>query len=370
MTTTLRVVLEAPLPHADRQAQAGRELARALVRTAPAACAVAALVPAAAEDALDDLRRDVPGLARVDAAPLARRELAASWQLGIAAGVAGGMIHATSLAAPLVRHDRVYQHDQTVVTMWDLAAWEAPDELARPFVSWQKGMLKRVVKHADAVVVPTHAHAERLAEITKLGERIRVIAGAAPEGFAVPTDEVGRRRALALPPEYVLVDGSWRAGLDAAFAAVARGGEGLPVVVTGVADAQAADVTALAVEAGLSAERVHLPDDLDAADRAAVLSGASVLLAPATVTAFPWLVVDALTIGTPVLAADCPVHREIVLDGGVLVDGGADALAEELGRLLGSGATRERLSVLSGDRGRAFSWPGAAERVWQLHADL
>jgi len=26
--------------------------------------------------------------------------------------------------------------------------------------------------------------------------------------------------------------------------------------------------------------------------------------------------------------------------------------------------------VLSGDRGRAFSWPGAAERVWQLHADL
>jgi hypothetical protein len=26
--------------------------------------------------------------------------------------------------------------------------------------------------------------------------------------------------------------------------------------------------------------------------------------------------------------------------------------------------------VLAGDRGRAFSWREAAERVWQLHADL
>ncbi|MCR2824023.1 glycosyltransferase [Microbacterium sp. zg.Y909] len=370
MTTTLRVVIEAPVPTGDRQAQAGRELAGALASTAPSGCDVAALVPSVPDDVIAALRAEVPGLARVDTAPLARRELAASWQLGIAAGVGGGMIHATGLAAPLVRHDRVYHHDQTVVTMWDLAAWEAPDELARPFVSWQKAMLKRVGKHADAVVVPTHAHAERLAEIAKLGERIRVIAGAAPEGFAVPTDEVGRRRALELPGEYVLVDGTWSTGLDAAFAAVARGGEGLPMVVTGVADAQAADVTALAVEAGLTAERVHVPGGLDAADRAAVLSGASVLLAPATVTAFPWLVVDALTLGTPVLAADCAVHREVVVDGAVLVDAAAEGLADGLRQVMESDSARERLSVLSADRGRAFSWQGAAERVWQLHADL
>ncbi len=370
MTTTLRVVLEAPVPADDRQAQAGRELAGALVSTAPSGCEVAALLPSVPDDVLAALRAELPGLARVDTAPLARRELAASWQLGIPAGVGGGMIHATGLAAPLVRHDRTYHHDQTVVTVWDLAAWETPDELARPFGSWQKAMLKRVVKHADAVVVPTHAHAERLAEIAKLGERIRVIAGAAPEGFAVPTDEVGRRRALELPGEYVLVDGSRRAGLDAALAAVARGGAGLPVVVTGVADSRGAEVTALALEAGLAADRVHVLSGLDAADRAAVLSGASVLLAPATVTAFPWLVVDALTLGTPVIAADCAVHREVVVDGAVLVDAAAGGLADELGQVLASDSARERLSVLAADRGRAFSWPGAAERVWQLHADL
>ncbi len=113
---------------------------------------------------------EVPGIVRVDTAPLARRELATSWQLGIAAGAGGGMIHAPSLMAPLVRHDRVYDHDQTVVTVWDLAPWEAPDELPRTQVLWHRAMLKRAVKHADAVVVPTHAHAEALRVIApKLG---------------------------------------------------------------------------------------------------------------------------------------------------------------------------------------------------------
>jgi len=38
--------------------------------------------------------------------------------------------------------------------------------------------------------------------------------------------------------------------------------------------------------------------------------------------------------------------------------------------VLGSTAAVERYAVLASDRGRAFSWAGAAERVWQLHADL
>ena len=370
MTTTLRVVLDAPVAAGDRQGEAARELAKALVRTAPSGCDVAALLPSVPDDELAALRARVPGLARVDTAPLGRRELAASWQLGIAAGVGGGMIHATGLAAPLVRHDRVYAHHQTVVTVWDLAAWEAPDELARPYISWQKAMVKRATKHADAVVVPTHAHAERLAEIAKLGDRIRVIAGAAPDGFSVPTDDVGRRRALDLPTEYVLVDGSWRAGLDAAFVAAARAGGELPVVVLGVGEAETAAVAERGTAVGLPESRLHVRGALEAFDRAAVVGGASALIAPATITAFPWLVVDALALGTPVVAADCAVHREVVVDGGLLVDAAGEGLADGLGQVLQSGSARERLAVLAADRGRAFSWPGAAERVWQLHADL
>ena len=50
--------------------------------------------------------------------------------------------------------------------------------------------------------------------------------------------------------------------------------------------------------------------------------------------------------------------------------GDAGSLGDELAATLASTSAVERLAVLSADRGRAFSWAGAAERVWQLHAEL
>ncbi|WP_454167398.1 glycosyltransferase [Microbacterium lacticum] len=393
MTALLRVVLDqvvAPT-NADLE-RASRELARALIASAPAGCAVEGIVPAVA-DAAGVVEGSVPGLASLSRQALARRELAAAWQLGVAPGVGGGMIHSPTLLAPLVKHDRVHDHDQTVVTLWDLDAWERPAELPRPAVTWHKAMLKRAVRFADAVVVPTHAAAARVSELGAFGDRVRVIAGAAPAGFAVPTDEVGRRRALDLPEGFVLVAGSSApsARLAEAFAAVARAGLDLPVVVLDVPAGDEPAVVDLAAAAGLGEGRVHVQGALDDADRAAVFGGAVAFVAPAVSSAFPWRVVEALTVGVPVVASGSAVHREVVLDGGVFAaaepgDGegalaeasseagasgsAAESLGAELAGVLASTDAVERFGVLAADRGRAFSWAGAAERVWQLHADL
>ncbi|WP_292831390.1 glycosyltransferase [Microbacterium sp.] len=370
MTATLRVMLDQIVAPTDADlATASRELARELVRTSPAGCEVAAIVPAGA-DAAAVLEREVAGLADLVRAALPRRELAAAWQFGIRSGAPGGMLHSPTLLAPLVGHDRVHDHDQTVITVWDLAAWEHREELTKPAVAWHRGMLRRAVKHADAVVVPTYALADRLAEIAPLGERIRVIPGAAPMRFVVPTDEVGRRRALGLPSGCLVVPGGSApsAGLDAAFAAIAEGGSDLPVIVVDVSIRFEAAVTERAAAAGLHPGRVIVRGSLEAADRAAVLGGAVALVAPRTDSAFPWRVIEALTLGVPVVAADSAVHREIILDGGLLAE--PAALGSSLATALGSTDAVERLAVLAGDRGRAFSWTGAAERVWQLHADL
>ncbi|WP_271727570.1 hypothetical protein, partial [Bacillus licheniformis] len=69
------------------------------------------------------------------------------------------MIHGTGLFAPLRKHDR-RAGDQTVVTIHDVLAWTNPEAMSSTAVAWQKGMLKRARKHADAVVVPTHALAD------------------------------------------------------------------------------------------------------------------------------------------------------------------------------------------------------------------
>jgi hypothetical protein len=375
VVATLRVVLDQLVAPTDADlAEASRELAMALVVAEPSGCEVEAILPAGG----DAGAAAIPGLAGVRRTALQRRELATALQMGVGTGIGGGMIHSPTLLAPLVRHDRVHDNDQTVVTVWDLRAWESPDELGRSATAWTRAMLKRAVKHADAVVVPTHTHLARLSEIApKLGDRIRVIAGAAPHGFSVPSDEIGRRREMNLPEGFLLLSGGSAPSdaLAAGLAAIAASEVDLPVVVIDVPEGQEPAVSDLAAVSGIPERRMHSRGPLAAADRAAVYGATVALIAPAQRTAFPWRVVDALALGVPVIAADSPVHREVISEGGVLAEGVdasslADSLAAALTEAVSSASSAERLAVLSGDRGRAFSWREAADRVWQLHAEL
>lgn len=338
------------------QAAAAVDLTFGLVATAPSGCAVDAIVPSGAEV-------PVAGVDDVRTLSLARRELAASWQLGFAPGVGGGLIHSPSLMAPLVRHDRVHDNDQTTVTLWDLAAWDAPDTLSKAAVAWQRGMLRRAVKHADAVVVPSHAIARRLAELVKLGDRIRVIAGAAPDGFAMPEDASQRRAVLSLPERYVVLTGSAATLAEGFRGAVAAD---LDAVVLDAAEGTEPRLAEIASSVGLPERRAHIRGVLPKEDRAVVLAAADTFVATNPLSAWPWRAVEAMTVGTPVVAVESGAHHDVIADGGRLVVM-AD-LAEAVSDA--AGPAGERLRVLAADRSRAFSWASSAERVWGLHADL
>lgn len=357
MGARLRVVLDQLVRVADADhAAAALDLAAGLVETAPSGCGVEAIVPSGSTVS-------IAGMADVRTLGLARRELAASWQMGLAPGVGGGLIHSASLMAPLVRHDRVHDNDQTTVTLWDLRAWEAPETLSKSTVVWQRGMLRRAVKHADAVVVPSHAVAERLAALSKLGDRIRVIPGAAPRALVVPLDASARRAALSLPARYIVLTGT-ASSLTAGFAAAAA--VDADAVVLDAPEGSEPRLAELAAAAGLPESRAHIRGALPVEDRAAIFAGAAAFVATADETAWPWRVVEAMTLGVPVIAVASGVHRDVIADGGAVVD--ESEIPDAVADALGSGA--RRLSVLGADRSRSFSWAGSAERVWGLHADL
>lgn len=357
MGARLRVILDQLVQAVDADhAAAAIDLTIGLVATAPSGCAVDAIVPAGAEVTVD-------GVSDVRTLNLARRELAAAWQMGIAPGVGGGLIHSPSLMAPLVRHDRLHDNDQTTVTVWDLHAWDAPELRPKGAVAWQRAMLKRAVKHADAVVVPSHSVAERLSELAKMGDRVRVIAGAPPRGFTTPHDAASRRSALSLPSEYVVLAGT-AASLEAGFrAAVAAG---LDAVVVDAPEGSEPRLAELASVAGLPERRAHIRGVLSPQDRASALAGAAVFVATDPVHGWPWRAVEAMTLGVPIVAIDSGSHHDVIADGGLLVPSAdlADAVVDA------SGEGSARLRVLAADRARAFSWASSAERVWGLHADL
>ncbi|PKI92062.1 glycosyl transferase [Actinomycetales bacterium SN12] len=357
MTVQLRVVLGQAVHVVDPdEARAERALTAGLIKTAPRGCGVSAIVPSGADV-------DIPGLHDVRILPLPRRELAAAWQMGIAAGAGGGLIHAAGLMAPLTRHDRVHDHDQTTVTLWDLRAWENPAALPKASVMSQRAMLKRAVKHADAVVVPSHAMASRLGEIAALGDRIRVIAGAAPFGWRVPENGSALRTKLQLPERYVVLTGDAES-LASGFRAAANAD--VDAVVLGEGDGSEQVLRDAAAAVGLPGGRLHIHGHLEDEARAAVLGGARAVVATSAARAWPWRLIEAMELGVPIVAVESGVHGDVIADGGAVVEAGA--LDAALVDAVGSG--HERLRVLGADRARAFSWMSSGERLWALHAEL
>ena len=359
--TTLRVILDDMLLRGGGPlARYAEELSRALVRAAPRGTDVAGVVAASPETDYARVRELVPGLSDLHKSALARRELAAAWQRGFTVLPGSGMVHSTSLFAPLRRHDRTVPGGgvQTVVTIHDALAWTHPELLPTRVASWTKTMGRRAEQHADAVVVPTHAVAADLAEHLDLAGRVRVIGTAPSSTLAVPDDAADRRAAHDLPARYVVAaaDGDARNGFAdlAAF--------DLPVVLlTGPGDA-----ALLGDLAG-----VTVVDDASADDRAAVLAGAAVYLQPWRAAGAVSTLLDALALGLPVVATDLPAVAEITDDAAVLVaPGDPAALADAVTALLDDATALDRASVASGDRAKAFTWRDAAEKVWQLHADL
>ena len=281
------------------------------------------------------------------------------------------MIHSPTLMAPLVRHDRTHDQDQTVVTLWSLEAWLAPARLSRGTVAWHRAMLARAVRHADAVVVPTHAMAAQLAEIAPLGGRIRVIAGAPTAGFGVPGDAAQRVRRAGISAPYIVALASGVVGGGVAPTLAVAAELDLDVVVIGVEDSAAAGVVDSARLSGHTEDRVHALVADKSPDRAALLAGAVAVVAPSVVPVYPWRLLESLAVGAPVVAASTDQNAELLVDAASLVEAeDADALDDALRRIVQDGAASERLRVLSADRSRAFSWSDSANRVWQLHAEL
>jgi glycosyltransferase involved in cell wall biosynthesis len=358
------------------------ELTRQLIATAPAGCEVRGFVSNVPDEQLDELRTSLPGLADLVRLPLARRELSLAWQSGISLGGVRGMIHAPSLLAPLRKHRDAAPEDQIAVTIHDALAWTHPESLGAPSVLWTKSMAKRARKFADAIVVPTHAVADRLAEALDFGDRIRVIGGAPATALRLPADADERAARLQLPPVYAFTLGSImpRKGIAPLIRAVARPeAQRIPLLIAGPDRYGDGTATGVAAAAGLPEDRVRALGRHDDADLAVVLDRATLFVYPSLAEGFGLPIVEAFKFGLPVIHSDDPALVEVAAGASLVVERPASAdddsdyserLAGAIGRVLDDADLRARLGVLASDRARAFSWRDSAERVWQLHADL
>lgn len=378
--STLRVIVDDVV--ATESGRAGRyaeEITRELIRTAPRGSSVSGIVAASPEPDYRELERRLPGLRSLYKTALARRELQAAWQHGFTRLPGSGMIHATSLLAPLHRHDRGNNPgEQTVVTIHDAIAWTRPELLTSRQVSWHRGMAKRAERYADAVVVPTHAVAAELSEHLSFEGRIRVIGGAASSELRPARDAAHRRREHGMPSEYVLTiaTGLTPGELEPLVRALAhKKTRDVSLIIVGAGSGVESSLREIARDAGVDPERVRSCDELSPLDQSAIIAGATIVVQPNLEDGFGLAMLDAFSFGRPVIHLDAPSLVELSADASYVVPrDDAEKLPERLGEaiaeLLDDESQRENLGIAAADRGHAFSWRDSAEKIWQLHADL
>jgi glycosyltransferase involved in cell wall biosynthesis len=376
--TTLNVVLDdllAPIPSGS--SRYALELTGALVEYAPAGCFVEGLVAASPEEDYRLIEERLPGLHGLFKSALARRDLTAAWQHGFTP-VPSGMIHAPSLFAPLRNHDRVHTRgNQVAVTIHEATAWTHPEFLSSRTASWTKAMAQRAFKYADAIVVPTHAVADELADIMNFGDRVRVIGGAVSASLAPPSDVDRIVAELGLPEHYLLAIGRPGAGhgIEQLLDALARPEAGdLPLVVIDGGERSPA-LQAAANTAGVPAQRVIGIGPLDDAELAVAYARAAAFVYPTLRNGFGMPMLEAFRFGTPVIHSATPSLVELAGDAGIAVpiDDRAEVpalLASAIARVVDDAELSARLGILGSDRAKVFSWRSSAEAVWQLHADL
>ncbi|MBX3094038.1 MAG: glycosyltransferase family 4 protein [Cryobacterium sp.] len=376
---TLRVVIDQIVsPNPGGIGRYAEELTRQLIERAPKDTDVAGITSRLSDDERARVTTLLPGLTSLHESRLARRELSLAWQAGLAMP-GGGMVHAMSLLAPLRKHDRVNAPGhQTVVTVHDATPWIQPETLSPRNVRWFTAMAKRAERFADAVVVPSHTVAGQLAERFSFGGRIRVIGGAVSAKLTLPVDPDARAARLGLPERYVFAVGTLdpRKGLEALIRSLAHpDAADLPLVISGPDGWNDIDVKTFARDAGVADGRVITLGHLADADLAVAYSRASVFVFPNLTAGFGLPVIEAFSLGTPVVHSDAPAAVEVAAGAGLAVErddaaGYPERLAQAISTVVNDGALAEQLRFSGLDRAGGFSWADSADRIWQLHADL
>jgi len=105
--------------------------------------------------------------------------------------------------------------------------------------------------------------------------------------------------------------------------------------------------------------------------KAALLAGALALVFPSLYEGFGFPAVEAMMVGTPVIASDSSSLREIVADSGLLVDPlEVEDIAAAMSRISSDSSLRAALAQRGRARAVQFRWDAAAQQVLRAFQEL
>ncbi|HWC81270.1 MAG TPA: glycosyltransferase family 1 protein [Pseudonocardiaceae bacterium] len=346
-----------------------RELTTALAAAAPAGWTVTTAVARHADPSAALL----PGVDGPTVLPLPPRALTAAWEHGLPFWPGGDAVHApTPLAPPAAKHGH-----SLVVTVHDTVPWTHPETLTRRGAAWHRKVITRAVRRASAIVVPTSAVVAELSQHAPPDARVHVIGHGTPKALATPADEQKAREIrfrLHLPERYVLAVGTVepRKGLTVLVEAMSRPtAPDLPLVVAGPTGWGGVDLASVAQARGLPPSKLVQLGELTDEELGVVLRAASVLAVPSLAEGFGLPLLEAMSVGVPVVHSDAPALIEVAAGTGLMARRNDPAALANALRLVFADETRTQARAEAAKlRAARFTWAHAAEQMWHLHLEL
>lgn len=269
------------------------------------------------------------------------------------------VVHGTNYVVPPSRIP-------SVVSVYDCWSLRNP-HLAQPAVRLAGRALRAAVRRGAVVHASSMATAEAVRELfpSAAVEVVHLGALPVPEPASSPLPALGGR-------PFVLAVGTLerRKGLPALVAAFGAMPERDHLLVLAGSPGDDSDAVRDAVDAlGPSdAGRVLLTGRVDEATRSWLLRNAAVLAYPSLDEGFGFPLLDAMQVGTPVVATRAGSIPEVAGDAAVLVPlGDRDALAAALHRTIDDTDLRNRLVGAGEQRWRSFGWDSCARGLADLY---
>lgn len=250
---------------------------------------------------------------------------------------------------------------------------------------YYRPMMWLAPRKAKRVICVSEATAADLRHYYQVApEKIAVVPEAAGSVFRPVTDKdtlAAVRQRYRLPERFVLALGVRRphknlAGLVEAFARLdaalaetpgTSAGSRVDLVLTGEPHARYDDEVPAAVARLGLAERIHSTGHVPDSDLPALYSLAEAFVLPSLLEGFGLPVLEAMSCGAPVVAANTSSLPEVVGSAGLLADPRDPAeLARALARVIGDPALRRELRERGLARASEFSWTLAARRTREV----
>ena len=311
-----------------------------------------------------------PTPSRVVTRPMAARPLREAWRRMAWPPIQWwtgpvDVVHGPNYVVPPARHAAavVSVHDLTMV---HFPAMCTADTLAYP------ALVGAAVRRGAWVHTDTEAVAAEVIDMFDVDpHRVRCVP-LAPS--PVPDADVAVARNLVGADRFVLALGTVEPrkdlpGLVAAFDMVADTDADIRLVVAGP-DGWGADELATAIAGSRHRARIVRLGWVDALQRASLLRAAAVLAYPSRYEGFGLPPLEAMSVGTPVVATDVPAVAETCSDAALLVPvGDLEALAGAIASVIGDDTVAQRLRSAGALRAEHYSWDRTVAAMTALYRD-